>query len=114
MAWGPVGSISTPTAGSISMWPTMSRPTGSTRNRGDGGFEDIGASVLAADYRGATRLAVGDHERDGDPDLFVTHWVAQENAFFENMFAEDILDEAGRRRLFFMDSADTPGWARSP
>jgi hypothetical protein len=79
------------------------------RNRGDGGFEDIGASSLAADYRGAMGLAVGDYEHDGDPDLFVTHWVAQENAFFENMYSEDIPDEAGRRRLFFMDSADTLG-----
>ena len=79
------------------------------RNRGDGGFEDIGASSLAADYRGAMGLAVGDYEHDGDPDLFVTHWVAQENALFENMYSEDIPDEAGRRRLFFMDTADSLG-----
>ena len=52
------------------------------RNLGDGTFTDIGASSLAADYRGAMGMAVGDYEHDGDFDLFVTHWIAQENAFF--------------------------------
>ena len=55
------------------------------RNLGNGSFEDIGAISLAADYRGAMGLAVCDYEDDGDFDLLVTHWVAQENAFFVNM-----------------------------
>ena len=79
------------------------------RNNGDGTFTDIGASSLAADYRGAMGLAVGDYEHDGDLDLFVTHWIAQENAFFENMHAENWKDDAGNRRLFFMDSAEILG-----
>jgi enediyne biosynthesis protein E4 len=79
------------------------------RNRGDGTFEDIGASSLAADYRGAMGLAIGDFDTDGDLDLFVTHWIAQENALFENMFADDWKDALGHRRLFFMDSADVHG-----
>jgi|TARA_Y100000310_G_scaffold17475_1_gene17299 hypothetical protein len=78
-------------------------------NRGDGTFADIGASSLAADYRGAMGLAVGDYEQDGDFDLFVTHWIAQENAFFENMHAENWKDDHGKRRLFFMDAADSVG-----
>lgn len=78
-------------------------------NRGDGTFADIGASSLAADYRGAMGLAVGDYEKDGDLDLFVTHWIAQENAFFENMHAQDWKDDDGKRRLFFMDAADAVG-----
>ena len=91
------------------------------RNMGDGTFADIGASSLAADYRGAMGLAVGDYDHDGDLDLFVTHWIAQENAFFENMVSAGWTDDDGRLRLFFMDSADvfglgqislkTVGWA---
>ncbi len=79
------------------------------RNLGDGTFEDIGASSMAADYRGAMGLAVGDFDHDKDLDLFVTHWIAQENALFENMLSEDWKDAQGKRRLFFMDAADLEG-----
>jgi len=79
------------------------------RNLGDGTFADIGASSLAADYRGAMGMAVGDFEHDGDLDLFVTHWIAQENAFFENMISEDLGDDSGKTRLFFMDTAEFLG-----
>ncbi|MDP6890023.1 MAG: CRTAC1 family protein [Phycisphaerales bacterium] len=78
-------------------------------NRGDGTFADIGASSLAADYRGAMGMAVGDMDRDDDFDLFVTHWIAQENAAFENMHSADWKDDQGNRRMFFMDSAETLG-----
>ncbi len=78
-------------------------------NRGDGTFEDIGASSLAADYRGAMGMAVGDMDRDDDFDLFVTHWIAQENAAFENMHSADWKDDQGNRRMFFMDSAEMLG-----
>lgn len=54
------------------------------RNTG-GRFEDLSHPALIADYRSAMGLAVGDFDRDGDDDLFITHWVAQENAFYENM-----------------------------
>ena len=79
------------------------------RNLGDGRFEDIGASSLAADYRGAMGLAVGDPDGDADLDVFVTHWLAQENAFFENQGADGITDRYGDERLFFMDTADLMG-----
>jgi len=79
------------------------------RNRGDGTFEDIGAISLAADYRGAMGMAVGDLDRDSDFDLFVTHWVAQENACFENMHSENWIGNDGERRLFFMDTAELLG-----
>ncbi len=79
------------------------------RNLGNGRFDDIGASSMAADYRGAMGLAVGDVDHDGDLDLFVTHWIAQENALFENMYSEDWKDAEGNRRLFFMDGADLEG-----
>ncbi|HEX6202061.1 MAG TPA: FG-GAP-like repeat-containing protein [Thermoanaerobaculia bacterium] len=52
-------------------------------NRGDT-FEDAGLAAWVADYRGAMGLAAGDWNRDGDDDLFVTHWLAQENALYDS------------------------------
>ncbi|MBK9137942.1 MAG: VCBS repeat-containing protein [Verrucomicrobia bacterium] len=54
------------------------------RNTG-GRFEDLSHPALIADYRSAMGLAVGDFDRDGDDDLFVSHWVAQENALYESL-----------------------------
>jgi len=81
------------------------------RNNGDGTFAEVAeaAGVLAADYRGAMGMAVGDYEHDGDFDLFVTHWIAQENAFFENRIVGGFSDEQGKPRLFFTDEADMLG-----
>ncbi len=79
------------------------------RNRGDGTFEDIGASSLAADYRGAMGVAVGDFDLDRDMDMLVTHWLAQENAFFVNMFSKGVVDKHGNRVLFFVDESDRYG-----
>ncbi len=53
-----------------------------------GKFEDISHQALVADYRSAMGLAVGDHDRDGDDDLFISHWVAQENALYNNLWAD--------------------------
>lgn len=52
-----------------------------------GRFEDISHRAWVADYRSAMGLATGDFDRDGDDDLHVTHWVAQENALYENLWA---------------------------
>ncbi|MCA9289527.1 MAG: CRTAC1 family protein, partial [Phycisphaerales bacterium] len=78
-------------------------------NRGDGTFEDIGPSSLAADYRGAMGVATADVDRDGDLDMLVTHWLAQENAYYENMTAQRWLNRDGHVRVFFMDSAERVG-----
>ncbi|MBC8200439.1 MAG: CRTAC1 family protein [Planctomycetes bacterium] len=75
------------------------------QNNGDGTFTDIGAISLAADYRGAMGLAVGDVDTDGDDDLLVTHWVAQENALYENMLGE----WGDSTRVSFMDTAEEHG-----
>ncbi len=50
------------------------------RNLGNGKFEDLSHAALVADYRGAMGLGVGDWDNDEDMDIFVTHWIAQENA----------------------------------
>ena len=53
-------------------------------NLGDGRFHDVSHAAWVADYRGAMGLAVGDWENDGDLDIHITHWIAQENALYEN------------------------------
>ena len=79
-----------------------------------GKFADISHPALVADYRSAMGLAVGDHDRDGDDDLFVSHWVAQENALYDNTlanFKQSLVTSAAtnRRPLRFMDIADMKG-----
>jgi hypothetical protein len=80
-------------------------------NLGDGTFADISHPAHVADYRGAMGLASADWDNDGDIDLFVTHWIAQENAFYSSMHAD--YREAGldtsSTALRFMDVADRFG-----
>lgn len=94
------------------------------RNLG-GRFEDISHPAWVADYRSAMGLAAADVDRDGDDDLFITHWVAQENGLYENMWANlnparpvpapretsaPSADPAPRRHpLRFVDIADRQG-----
>lgn len=78
------------------------------RNRGDGTFEDIGASSLAADYRSAMGLAVSDFDNDGDLDMFITHWIAQENALYRNMLIGD-KEATAQSDLWYLDAADQFG-----
>jgi len=54
-------------------------------NRQNGRFEDVSHPAWVADYRGAMGLAVADWDNDGDTDIFVTHWMAQENALYSNL-----------------------------
>ncbi len=89
------------------------------QNLGDGRFRNIGAESLAADYRGAMGLAVDDCDHDGDLDLLVTHWLAQENALFENaLFGKDRAFTALPRGTasevpLFFDRADRLGLGQS-
>jgi hypothetical protein len=78
------------------------------RNHGDGTFEDISHAAWVADYRGAMGLALGDYDKDGDTDIFVTHWLAQENGFYWNLLRTP---ESGvtASRLKFTDIADMVG-----
>lgn len=91
------------------------------RNVG-GRFEDISHPAWVADYRSAMGLAIGDFDRDGDDDMHVTHWVAQENALYENLLVNSNVMRsvtnspaatnqvsAKKSRLVFVDIADQKG-----
>ena len=59
------------------------------RNDGSGNFTDVSTESWAADFRGSMGLTAGDYDADGDIDLFMSHWVDEENALYRNLFAED-------------------------
>jgi hypothetical protein len=51
----------------------LTRPT-LFRNRGDGTFADVTAASGITSNRDAVSSAFGDYDRDGDLDVFITHW----------------------------------------
>jgi len=53
-----------------------------------GSFVDAGRSAWVEEYRGSMGLAVGDFDRDGDDDLFISHWVAQGYALYQSLLSE--------------------------
>lgn len=77
------------------------------RNLGNGTFEDISHPAWVADHRGAMGIATGDWDNDSDLDIFVTHWIAQENALYTNQLAQ--ARKAGAPALRFLDEADQYG-----
>jgi hypothetical protein len=92
-----------------------------------GTFEDLSYPACVADYRSGMGLAAGDWNRDGDDDFFVTHWVGQENALYDNLLVDARSRSAGPTNppvqsaastnaairiaspLRFMDIADSKG-----
>ncbi|MFV1979028.1 MAG: FG-GAP-like repeat-containing protein, partial [Myxococcota bacterium] len=77
-------------------------------NRGDGTFKDVSYESLVADYRSSMGIGVGDWDGNLELDLFLTHWVAQENALFSNLTAASRADgSSGKFR--FRDDADRVG-----
>jgi hypothetical protein len=76
-------------------------------NLGGGRFRDVSHSAWVADYRGAMGLGIGDWDGSGRFDIFITHWLAQENALY--------VDESARMKLTpeaplrFVDQADILG-----
>jgi len=80
------------------------------RNLGDGTFEEISHSAFVADYRGAMGIAIGDWDLDTDMDMFITHWMAQENALYTNLLAQTLnLQTTTSAKVRFMDQADRYG-----
>lgn len=79
------------------------------RNRGDGTFEDIAATSLAADYRSGMGLAIADFDDDLDDDVFITHWIAQENALYRNQLLDETFNQPMGHSLWFVDAADRFG-----
>lgn len=72
----------------------------------DGGFLDQTAEAQVGDYRGAMGLSAGDYDNDLDLDLFVTHWVSQENALYtQHKPAQEDQEQPSR----FFDDADRFG-----
>ena len=78
-------------------------------NRGDGTFQDASYEALVADYRSSMGIAVGDWDGDLDLDLFLTHWIAQENALYSSRTSANQADGSGGGRLQFSDDADRVG-----
>ena len=74
-------------------------------NEGKGIFSDRGREAHVADYRGSMGIAVGDADGDGALDMFVTHWIAEANAFYLNKR----LKRPGAGALDFEDAAERFG-----
>ena len=52
-------------------------------------------------------LGIGDWDNDGDFDIFITHWIAQENALYENQ--KEKLPGTPKEPMHFIDNADMLG-----
>ena len=79
------------------------------RNLGGGRFDDVSHEAWVADYRGAMGLGVGDWDGDGDQDIFVSHWLAQENALYSNLRFAFETASVPDGEMRFMDVADMVG-----
>ncbi len=79
------------------------------RNLGNGTFADISHPAWVADYRGAMGLAIGDWDNDTDFDIYITHWIAQENALYNNLTYVFGDTSSTSPNLRFMDIADQVG-----
>jgi tetratricopeptide (TPR) repeat protein len=77
-------------------------------NRG-GKFIDAGRSAWVEEYRGSMGLASGDFDRDGDDDLFISHWIAQQFALYQNLLAEQRETGGADSPLHFTDVAEMLG-----
>ena len=79
-------------------------------NRGDGTFQDLSHAAWVADYRGAMGIAVADFDSDQDLDMFISHWIAQENALYLNMLRDfEERSMSSSTPLNFVDDADRLG-----
>ncbi|MGE5126251.1 MAG: CRTAC1 family protein, partial [Betaproteobacteria bacterium] len=76
-------------------------------NLGNGRFRDVSASAWVNEYRGSMGLGIGDWDNSGRFDIFITHWLAQENALYHDETRNmKVTPEAPLR---FVDQADLLG-----
>jgi len=69
-----------------------------------GKFTDGGKDAWVEEYRGSMGLAAGDYNRDGEDDLFISHWIAQGDALYQSVASE--MKSKGRgSELHFTDVA---------
>ena len=78
-------------------------------NLGNETFKEISHSAYVADYRGAMGIAVGDWDGDADMDMFITHWIAQENALYSGIRSQYAALNISKNTIRFMDEADRYG-----
>lgn len=74
----------------------------------NGKFIDAGRSAWVEEYRGSMGLAAGDFDRDGDDDLFISHWIAQGFALYQSLAVEQ-KGMAHGAELHFTDVAANMG-----
>jgi hypothetical protein len=77
-------------------------------NRG-GKFVDAGRGAWVEEYRGSMGLAAGDFDRDGDDDLFISHWIAQQYALYQSLLSEQRQTGTAKPELHFTDVAEIHG-----
>jgi TolA-binding protein len=75
----------------------------------NGKFVDAGRSAWVEEYRGSMGLAAGDFDRDGDDDLFISHWIAQQYALYQSLLSEQKLGGGAEKELHFTDVAEMRG-----
>jgi enediyne biosynthesis protein E4 len=73
-----------------------------------GTFVDAGRGAWVEEYRGSMGLATGDFDRDGDDDLFISHWIAQGFALYQSLLSEQKAMANGSE-LHFTDVAANMG-----
>ncbi|MCC6365288.1 MAG: VCBS repeat-containing protein [Bryobacterales bacterium] len=74
-----------------------------------GKFVDSGRSAWVEEYRGSMGLAAGDFDRDGDDDLFISHWIAQQYALYQSLLSEQKEAGEGKAELHFTDVSEMRG-----
>lgn len=100
-----------------SFYRTLSDPSESGE-RSPAAFVEVSAITGVADSRGSMGLSVAETgamngQYDGLPDLFITHWVAQENALYQSLrLDEEVIEYRDKIREFRLGeiSLNVVGW----
>jgi len=74
-------------------------------------FEDATHPSCTADWRGAMGLALGDPDVDGDLDMFITHWLPEENTLYVKESGDLLFRDDSVRTYLGPPSRGLIGWA---